>query len=207
MEHKLNFSYIANNIDAAVIDNFYTQEQLDIVLNECVSLIPVLMPPEMTASATGSNNEFIKNNHGAFIDESTSKIVDIDYTLIRNDSIRKQLMQFNPMYKIFRTVNDSSTLVSYYTNGNYYDTHTDFAIFTMIIWVYKEPKQFLGGELILESVVDNSKATIECLNNRAIIFPSCTPHKVVKVSMDNSNIGSGRFCITHFLNSIDKRPK
>ena len=206
MEHKLHFSYIASNIDAVVIDNFYTKEQLDIVLGECISLIPLMMPPDKTASATGSNNEYIKNNYGAFVDESNSKLVSFDYNMIRSDTVRNQLMKFNSMYKIFKNINNSSTLVSYYTDGDYYDSHTDFAIFTVLVWVYKEPKQFSGGEIILESVVDDSKATIDCLNNRALIFPSCTPHKVLKVSMEDIP-AAGRFCITHFLNYIDKRPK
>jgi len=206
MDHELKFYYISNNIDAVVIDNFYTKEQLDIVLSECISLIPLMLPPDKTASATGINNAYIKNNHGTFIDESTSKIASFDNNIIQSDAVKNQLMKFNSMYKIFRNINDSSTLVSYYTDGDYYDTHTDFAIFSMLVWVYKEPKQFFGGEIILESVVDSSKATIECLNNRAVIFPSCTPHKVLKVSMDNIP-EAGRFCITHFLNYIDKRPK
>ena len=204
MDHQLKVSYVAGGFDIVVIDNFYSEEQLNVVLNECQSLIPLLSTPENTASATGVNNELLKSNHGAFIDENSSKIVEFDYNTIRSDGLKNQMMRYNSLYRIFRTINDSSTLLSYYTDGDYYETHTDVAIFTVIIWVYKEPKQFTGGELVLESLIDDKKLTVECLNNRALIFPSCTPHKVNKVSMPDIQ-GAGRFCITHFLNYKDPR--
>jgi predicted 2-oxoglutarate/Fe(II)-dependent dioxygenase YbiX len=206
MDHNIKISYVKDTFDVAVIDNFYNKEQLEIVLDECISVLPRMSTPENTASATGAEGEYLKSNHGAFIEENNPpNFVRFDYNIIQSDSLKNQLMNFNSLYRIFRTVNTSSTLLSYYKDGDYYDMHTDVALFTVIVWVFKEPKAFSGGNIVLESVVDGKELTVECLNNRALIFPSCTPHKVTKVSMPDLE-NSGRFCITHFLNYNDKRP-
>jgi Rps23 Pro-64 3,4-dihydroxylase Tpa1-like proline 4-hydroxylase len=203
MDHKINVTFVHEGIDVAVFDNFYSEEQLEIALNECVSLIPLLLTPDNTASAVGNNKQLLKRNHGAFIEEKSSSVVEIDYKIIKDKSILSSIIQYNSLYRMLTSMNKTSTLLSYYTDGDYYETHTDAAMFTMIVWIYKEPKIFSGGELILYGP-DNKEIKIECLNNRVVLFPSCTPHSVSKVTMPDIH-DAGRFCVTHFFNFIDEK--
>ena len=59
----------------------------------------------------------------------------------------------------FCHTNSDSTMISYYDTGKYYKPHIDSTHFTCLIWLFKEPKQFKGGDLKLIP----AKETIECV--------------------------------------------
>ena len=88
-------------------------------------------------------------------------------------------------------------MVSYYEDGDYYKPHIDSMMFTCLIWVFREPKQFKGGEFVLPQ----AGVTIPMRNNRMILFPSYYTHAVNPVKFDGEkNQGLGRHTITHFYN-------
>jgi Rps23 Pro-64 3,4-dihydroxylase Tpa1-like proline 4-hydroxylase len=84
-------------------------------------------------------------------------------------------------------------MISRYGNGDYYKPHKDNSLFTALLWLNREPKEFSGGNLTFTS----HNHTIEYKNNRCIIFPSVTTHEVSEVFMDAEST-NGRFCITIF---------
>ena len=96
----------------------------------------------------------------------------------------------------FVTTNTNTNFVSYYENNDEYDYHFDTSMFSMLIWLYKTPKKFKGGEFSFKK--ENRK--IELKNNRMILFPSYLEHKVTKLNMKNSGDNNGRYTITHFFN-------
>jgi hypothetical protein len=206
----MEFNFIGDGIEAIVIDNFYTSEEYASVLNSCLEILPYMRPPEDTAGAVSiDGSRYIKSNHGVFIAENSPTPVNvINRTKIDSDEFKNSLIEISPLYKMYRAMNNSSTLLSYYSDGDYYDTHVDISVFTIVVYLYKEPKLFERGDLTLYSCYDNVSAEVESRPNRAVIFPSCTPHKVSKVqskrgfSKDN---GDGRFCISHFVNLKDPR--
>jgi len=199
----MELNYIQDGIDALVIDNFYPKDYLSIVLKECKKLIPKMLSPEDTGGALNESNEsYIKENRGIFID-SNNKIFLLSADITTSERLKNSLIEFNPMWKLYSTMNSASTLVSYYSDSDYYDKHVDYALFTILTWVNNEPKKFSGGDLTLYSTFDKVSANIEYRNNRAVIFPSCTPHSVSAVKQLNGfNEGDGRFCITHFVSHI-----
>ena len=69
---------------------------------------------------------------------------------------------------------------------------------TALVWFYKEPKRFTGGDLTFTQ----SQQTVECKHNRMILFPSYYLHAVDEVSMEYKYRGKGlgRYCLTHFYN-------
>lgn len=75
-------------------------------------------------------------------------------------------------------------LLSQYMSGDYYNWHTDLGGHcTWNYFAYKEPKGFVGGDFMLSNrTVDNltptTYTTIECLNNRLVIFPAVYQHAV-----------------------------
>ena len=58
----------------------------------------------------------------------------------------------------------------------------------MLLWIFKEPKPFTGGDLIFTDY----DYTVECKNNSGIIFPGPIKHEVPPIE------GDGRYTITLF---------
>ena len=100
--------------------------------------------------------------------------------------------------RTYGNTNNTATQVSYYENDDYYDTHIDTFDWTVLIWVYKTPKKFEGGNLHLNDL----NTTISIKNNRALFFPSCLEHSVfpIKMNEEDKNKGLGRYTITNFVN-------
>lgn len=196
----MEFTFIADGINAVVIDNFYTPEEYDLVLGECISLLPQMKGESQTAGALDAEGRVIKKNQGAFIKQTGSNIETLSADKIFSPDVRDRMLLSNSLYKILFGLNQFSTLVSYYTESDYYANHIDDSIFTVVVYVYKQPKKFSGGDIVLQSYIDGTMATVESLSNRAIIFPSVTPHSVKPVHLSNDTGGDGRFCITHFIN-------
>jgi len=86
-------------------------------------------------------------------------------------------------------------MISYFENSDYYEPHHDCACITVLSWLYREPRRFSGGDLIIENDLK-----VDCLNNRTIVFPSILKHEVTKIRMDKRDMNQnlGRFCITQF---------
>ena len=85
--------------------------------------------------------------------------------------------------------------MNYYEDKDEYKKHTDQGIITCVSFFYQEPKKFQGGDLVI------GNTSIECKNNRLVLFPSILYHEVEKVNLKESYMGRnlGRFSITHFI--------
>ena len=59
----------------------------------------------------------------------------------------------------------NALLVSHYEGGDHYKPHPDESIGSMVIWLYKEPKQFTGGEFIFTDYPD-----VEFLLNQILLL-------------------------------------
>ena len=98
----------------------------------------------------------------------------------------------------YQGTNYDSTLISYYHNGDYYKPHFDSFQFTTLIWFYKEPKAWEGGEFHFT----DAKIKIPCVHNRMIMFPSFLNHAVTPLEFEKEQpLGYGRYTITHFFYS------
>ena len=118
----------------------------------------------------------------------------------REPTFHRKIESISNIYDLFWQTNQDFTMISYYNKSDYYKKHNDLVKYTALIWVYKEPKQFKGGDLIFNDL----NKTIECKNNRLVLFPGFLYHEVTKIS-SNKKIkdGYGRYCITHFYNYAD----
>ena len=97
----------------------------------------------------------------------------------------------NSLYETDRNYNSN-----YYDDAQEYKPHHDDPQFTILIWFYKEPKKFTGGDFIFTQ----PNVNVKCKHNRMVLFPSYYLHQVTPVLMDKEyrNKGLGRFTITHF---------
>ena len=133
-------------------------------------------------------NQFISN-----IVPCTKRLFENEFPLVRN----------HPSWW-FKNLHlpDSTVLFSYYENGDYYKAHADEFFATMLVWFYKEPKRFEGGDLEFPDYeTADGIPKVEVRNNRILIFPSMIRHAVTPISMkeEDTNKKLGRFCMTFGL--------
>jgi len=184
------------------LKNVFDQKTLDEVYLELDYLSKFFRSEEQTGPATADNGKILKKNKGIFLNEvyTSPKYSAISNFLIQNifciDLDKNCNLHWKPdwLHRLWNNCSTCTSLVSYYENADYYEPHVDEAMFTGLIWIWKEPKQFNGGDLLL---VDN-KNLIKCENNSGIIFLSKEKHAVTPISLKNP--GYGRFCISVFLN-------
>jgi hypothetical protein len=210
----MEFNYIADGIDAVVIDNFYTEEQLKEIMIELKWLTKpsvMLKEDKLSSAIDEDTGAIITSKHGVFLENvfkkyQHSSIITHGITQMELESFKSNLITCNSLFKSLLNCKSRCHLVSYYENSNYYKSHTDTFFFTMLSYFYTEPKQFEGGELVLSSCNSNKKATIEVKNNRVIIIASSTPHEVleIKSKLNNTLSGDGRYCVATFLTIIPK---
>lgn len=186
-----------------ILDNFYDQHEYDAILNECVFFAKrdKLKPPSITGAAE-VHGVSLKKGNGIFLDDvfKDRNISDILYynRKIFNSTIMEELSSIDIFYRNLSMSNKDSTLLNYYENSDYYDSHSDLSTITVVSWFYKEPKIFSGGNIFFEN---DKEKFVECKNNRVIFFPSFLYHAVDKIEMPENKLGLGlgRFAISQFI--------
>jgi Rps23 Pro-64 3,4-dihydroxylase Tpa1-like proline 4-hydroxylase len=107
------------------------------------------------------------------------------------------MVTINPIYNNYMWINHFNTLVSYYENSDYYKPHSDVAVYSTLTYLYKDPKNFTGGDISF--IIENERLDIEIQNNLSIVFPSGYLHEVSPVTILNSGLEDhGRYCISLF---------
>lgn len=129
---------------------------------------------------------------------SKSNILNV-YKKIVSKEVVEDYKRVTPAGKQFEITDNDCSLINYYDNGDKYAEHFDAFMHTAVIWFFKEPKRFEGGNLRLTELNE----TVECVHNRLIMFPSYYSHEVEELKLDEKyrNKGLGRFSITHFYSS------
>jgi len=192
-----------HSLKAIIIDNFFNNAEYNELLEESLFLLnnDLLEPPNPTFSAKDKNENLLRNNTGLFLDlyynenRSQSKILTLTRQLF-SPEVCEELLKIDYFYHYFLYSNTDCTMLNYYEDNEFYKPHTDSSVITTLFWLFKSPKSFKGGDLIL-----NHNKKIKCLSNRLVIFPSIITHEVTKVSIPThlKNQGNGRFCITNFV--------
>jgi hypothetical protein len=209
----MEFTYIEDGIDAIVIDNFYTEEQMEEIMLELKWLTkPSIMLKEDKLSAAEDNGKILTSKSGVFLETvfanwQHSALISHAMTQTNSQEFKDKLLEYNTMFKSLFHCNSRSHLVSYYENSDYYKSHTDAVFFTVLNYFNTEPKQFTGGEIVLKSCINNKEATIEPLHNRTVVILSSTLHEVKPIvsTLSNTLSGNGRYCNAIFLTTMDQR--
>ena len=208
----MEYNFIDDGINAVVIDNFYTEDQLKDIMLE----LKFLTRKEILVGEEKLNTA--ENEHGALASKSGvfletvfanwkySTLISHALTQMSREDFKYELIKYNPLYKILFWCNNRDHLLSYYENSQYYKSHTDSCTFTILNYFHTEPKKFDGGEVILHSFTGDKKATVEIKNNRTIVMTGGTYHEVneIKSSCEKYD-GDGRYCNAIFMNRIDDR--
>jgi len=188
---------------ALVMDNWYSPEEYDKALEECKFMTPYLLEPEKSGTAKDKEGNPLKNNRAAFLSDvfsqfNTSFIGKSSINLYHSNILEKLASEDN-IYSYLFDCNAHDCLVSYYEEAAYYEAHSDSATITMLTWLYDIPKSFEGGDLILINKDNTTAGVIECVPNRAVIFPSYMKHQVTEVKMKEvTDKNKGRYTISQF---------
>ena len=194
------------DIPAVVVDDWYTSEELNLIWKQLNFFTQKNMMERAEVSGSVARkpetNEAKGRNARIWLDNYFTQEGSM-FNIISNSLTSKLTHDFNNLvsscseqFTNFVTTNTNTNFVSYYENNDEYDYHFDTSMFSMLIWLYKTPKKFKGGEFSFKK--ENRK--IELKNNRMILFPSYLEHKVTKLNMKNSGDNNGRYTITHFFN-------
>jgi Rps23 Pro-64 3,4-dihydroxylase Tpa1-like proline 4-hydroxylase len=194
--------FFSTPVPHIVVNNWFTDDELNLIWQEIDFLTRenILLNPTQTGSAQNTQGQLIKNNHGLFLDNlysnrQISNILSCTRKLWRRDFV-EQASKYNFVFDYLRTSNFDTCLLSYYEEGDHYLEHFDISALTALIHLYKDPLQFMGGELIIKNKIFPKE------NNRLILFPSCALHSVTPLKL-NPNLkkfsGFGRYTISQFI--------
>tara|TARA_B100000035_G_scaffold270864_1_gene245377 strand:- start:48 stop:653 length:606 start_codon:yes stop_codon:yes gene_type:complete len=181
------------------IKDVFSDRVLESIWSEIAVLHAHLLPPDETGSAH-FDNKLLKQNSGLYLypyygdSVGVSPIVNAMHNVVFNP---QAVEAWDPIHlsKMIKITNWETVLLSYYDSGDRYRSHYDVAMFTTLVWLWKEPKAFTGGDLKL----DEYDYTIEAENNCGVIFLSPDVHSVSPVAMTHREMhNSGRYCISHF---------
>ena len=181
------------------IEEIFSKEELSPIYNELDFILPKLLLPKDTQSAVDREGNYSKKNTGIFLDDmysnrKFSNILSINRKLY-NEDIVNAAIECAPAYGILRTVGLDSTLISYYEKSDYYKPHFDTSALTIVVWFFKQPKNFTGGEFKFT----NYDINIPIKNNSGVVFFSSYLHEVSSTELIDSTVpGSGRFSMSLF---------
>ena len=167
-----------------LLENFFDENEVPYIMQELNESTKLLLPPEYTGTAEIQGRP-AKANDGLFLDQK-NPIATVAGRHLTGELLSQ--LDNNWFTMCWIRNNHRSWLLSRYSNGQYYNCHSDIAQWSMLLWMYDEPKPFKGGDLIFTDF----KYTIECKRNTGIIFPGPIRHEVPPIQ------GEGRYTITLF---------
>ena len=183
-----------------IIDNTYTDDELRLIFLELDfwTLSGSLMGIEHTQSARWEHNGLPKKqNKGVFLDDVYVNRNHSNILKFNRKIYKTELDKPSVILKMIRDSNYDSTLVSYYENEDHYKSHHDELTITALTYLYKQPKAFEGGDLVLTDY----EYVFEPWFNRTYIIPGVVNHEVTEVKMraEDCGKGLGRYCISNFI--------
>lgn len=185
------------------VRDLFTEEERKLMLSEFGSMnkAGAFLNPSETGTAHDVNGTVLKSNRALFLDTVYS-MREASITLKTNRRLLDVLMSEEASKSWFFSGAEfckDDTLISYYENEDYYESHRDSAMVTAVTWMFEEPKRFRGGNI---SFTDHG-IDFEVDNKTTIVFPSNTNHAVSKIEMDDKDLGKGlgRYCMSQFLSS------
>jgi len=189
--------HIVKDLPVAIIDDFYNKEELKSIWEEICFLSPKLRPTHITGPALDADHNQMTSKTGVFLEEIYAQ-QHFSNILVTNkklwhDNILDELINSHYFFRFIPQSNFDSTLISRYVQNDYYEAHIDQSCISAITWFCREPKQFSGGELVIEDL------EIETKNNRLVLFPGILGHQVKPVQMTSTDMLDGRFTMTQFI--------
>lgn len=185
---------IVKKFPVLILDFFFTKQECDSMLEELIFLRSALSETNYSALDENGKPKAKKQQFwmdGVFQDRNLSRCLSINRKLFDLNFVN-EWEKTNIFWRNLKAANSDTTLINYYENEHFYAPHFDRAVITAITWLYERPKQFTGGDLILEG-----DTTIKVKHGRTVLLPSFLSHSVTTVQCAQS--GKGRWAMTQFF--------
>ena len=191
-----------------IIKNVYNEDELRLIWRELEFLTEKYKfktgaedgSASVTLTGIYASQNFGLTLDNVYLDRKISDILTITSKLADDQYVNK-ICEVSPLVGHLKHCNAHLTKVKYYENGNYYRGHYDTSRFSFLTYLFKQPKQFTGGDLYF----DDYDYTIELENNMTVFFVGSIIHSSKEVKL-NSDVqpwtGGGKYCITQFVNHI-----
>jgi len=156
----------------------------------------------LTEEETGSaykDEKLLKKNSGIWLDEiyqnrNISNYLNLYKTPFSIPEMNQYVAEDYTL-NLFKNTDADQTLLSYYEDQGYYGPHYDISCYTYVFWLFKEPKNFTGGDFYFEDV----DCKINVRSNIGVLFPSWARHFVDEINMINNAELGGRVAFTTFF--------
>ena len=192
--------------DFLVIDNWYDKKELNYIYKELDFLsLKMLNSEQVEGPALDQNNKSKLKGFRIYPHDIYSE-KGVEYSPVlqslnkfKNKNFHKKVEKTfkntsTALSEQFMGTNCSHTFINYYENDNFYKEHFDAFQFTALIFIFKQPKSFIGGDLHFTRI--NKK--VECKNNRLVLFPSFYYHATKELK---SKLNEGRYSIATFFST------
>ena len=185
-----------------LVDNWYTPEEEKGIWSELdyYSTNPIeraeggVVAKDNTGNSKGKHHRFYLDNIYSENGREQSNILNCTYKQ-KTLELHHKINECGHYARSFFSSTGITSFVSYYENNDYYNSHFDSYHWTNLIWFFREPKKFEGGDL--EFPESNTKITLK--HNRAVLFPSMFLHKSNQLKFNQpSDMKNGKYTITHF---------
>ena len=182
-----------------IVHDFFTESELSDIWNEIDHLHKTnsFKDKEQTGDPVSKNKIGIILDQHYVNDRSKSAMLNAYGKIFKLGPFIKN----KHLYNFVTDSNYDCTYFSYYPNNSEYKPHTDFSSMSAVYTLWKEPKQFTGGDLFFP----NDNYVPDLRPNSLVIFPSHQLHGVTKVTCDDNLVGSSRYSICKFItkNAVD----
>ena len=191
-------------ISFLVIKNLYSSDELFLIQKELDFLWSSMAfsRDDLYLNTAKLEGSLLAQRSGVWLDfyyanRGSSNILRLNRKPFVNEEIRDTFAKLNPYHFHYLKLDYDNTLLQYYENSDYYKSHTDHAVFSLVTWFHKDPKKFTGGNFKFTDL----DYTIEIENNMCVIFPSFLWHEVeeIKITESSKYDAYGRFSMTQFL--------
>jgi hypothetical protein len=193
------------------IDDFFSEEDAQKILKECLDLKKVYMPSRVFDGPTATKvDPSYRTNEVVFLDDvfrtapERSDILSMMKKKIWTDECNNLWHEGDLIFDIINYATWHECVVSRYGHNQFYKKHRDTRrdhitrrIVTLVYYVNKLPERFTGGSLVLWH--EDQKIKLDAKHNRAIVFPSFTMHEVESVCETEESWEGGRFSLNYWM--------
>ena len=202
VERNISVEVTTCGIPFVVVDNFFAGHEKKKLQRELEFVRPHMSSPGTDIKgAHYPDGTSMKHNrslflHDFFADPNKSTVYNLTRQYYDPVFVSKICEGFWPAKYLQELPNFVADRIQvlYYEQSNTYDTHVDQAFLTCLYWTHKSPKKFKGGDIVL-----GEETLVEFKDNRLLVFPSPTKHRVIPVKMVDGADGYGRYCVSNFL--------
>ncbi len=156
----------------------------------------------MVRKRSGFEKSKVKENRVLFVDDNdedphAQAVLGQLRALAWSDTVLDFLENADaPLFQVLQYTEAPSIQVSRYADDGQYGFHKDIGNktnLTVLFFACAEPRGFTGGDFVMRH--GEEEKTISYRNNRLLIFPSSTPHRVTPVKAQGDDFACARFSL------------